>query len=183
MEPELQIEEQRSNGHDKEREITTDLPRLIRVRWEQENTRVLMPEVISRIEAFCKRYDTDSNPDKLARSVWAHFAEDKKNKKGEPVESEIFIMVGYRRGVIGHVLATINEWFDRKFIMILQYEVDEESEINIGLLNMGLAIIGDWGRKQGAVEMEVLVKTPAIERAFRSFYGFEYHHTNMRKGL
>ena len=49
MEPELQIEEQRSNGHDKEREITTDLPRLIRVRWEQENTRVLMPEVISRI--------------------------------------------------------------------------------------------------------------------------------------
>ena len=183
MEPELGTTEQHSNGHDKESEVATEDPFLMTLRQDQPICWILMPQTLERIKNFCLRYDTDSDPKKLAESVQVSFASG---------NNGVLIMVAVEQyRVVGHLLATMDSWFDKKFITILQYEIDSDSGIDTGFLQAGFNRIKKWGKEQGAQAIHINARydkdqelfNQSLVRMFETFYGFEPHKILMRGEL
>ena len=182
--------EERGNGHDKEPEINLGFPCLMTLCQDRPICWNLMPQALQRIKAFCSKYDTNSNPEKLAQSVQVNFASG---------NDGVLIMVAVTEWqVIGHLLVTMEEWLGRKFATIIQYECDRESGIDTDILKSALGIVEDWARKQGARELHIWARCPRLPEftrdtlvkifgsqaaAFQLFYDFKPSRLEMRKVL
>lgn len=138
----------------------------------------VMPEVLARIERFCRTYDTDSDPATLCQSVREHFVIDNPG---------MYLIVGISDGrVVGHVLAYLAAFdFNRekKFVNVIQYEIDEGSRASLDLLQLGLDLLEDWGRAHGATRIQAQAIDDSWERGLRTFYGMKKYRTLVRKAL
>ena len=138
----------------------------------------LMPLGLQRIEMFVKKYDTDSSAEVLCNSVMANFITD------NPM---VLLVVAVRdMRTVGHLLASVDMWCEKKFVTILQYDLDEP--IDTGILKAALDQLGAWGLTHGAENMQVLAQTRgdrpmALSRMFERYYGFKMHRVLMRKPI
>lgn len=165
------------NGHVEILEAPSDLPLIVTLCKEKPFAWALMPDFLERVRQFCIKYDTDNEPDILARSVMLDFVRD---------EPGFFIMVAVRDyNIVGHLLACISTapWGTKKRLAVLQHKDDEGAKIPEELLQAGLKMLVRWGREQGATQMTTVATNKEVERRLHVFYGFETDMMQMKRGL
>lgn len=134
-----------------------------------------IPLVCDRIRAFCKRYDTDSDPEDLCEQLQRHFT--------APISYVTCMVALQDLRLVGHLLVRIEVWGKKTVANILQFEVDAGVSIPRGALVRALDEMEGWASRSGAQEMHLDAINPRVERAFRTFYGFEWYRTRMRKEI
>ena len=137
-----------------------------------------MPHGLQRIEMFVKKWDTDSSAEVLCNSVMANFVTDK--------PMVLLVLAVRDMQTVGHLLASVDMWCDKRFVTILQYDLD--GPIDTGILNAALDRIAAWGLTHGAENIQVLAQTRgdrpmALSRMFERYYGFKMHRVLMRKPI
>jgi len=140
----------------------------------------LMPGALERIRAFCAQYDTDSSGQQLCDAVTAHFA--------TPNPMVLVVVAlrgtgipGERKKMIGHLLASIDTYHDKKFATILQYQLDER--VDTSILKATLDRLGTWAGSHGAEQFQVLAQSRSLAKAFEKFYGFSEHRVLLRRKI
>lgn len=134
----------------------------------------LIPDLLTRITEFCHKYSTDSNPQMLTEAYVAHFVAE---------HPDMLAMVGLNGEgrLCGHILVSVDTWFDHKYLTILQYQHDDA--IPQGLLEAVFDKLKAWGEERGCTQMQVLAQDEKRARAFQRFYRFRRHRILMRRGI
>ena len=125
-----------------------------------------MPDALVRIRDFCGKYDSDADPGLLccavAQDTWA-------------ATPRHLLLVGVEDGqAVGHLLATIEEYYGNRVVMVAQLERDR----NIGTLSdelyaEGIQQVVDWGKALGAVGLRVWARTDRVAKLFARRLGFK----------
>lgn len=149
----------------------TDTVKIIFLFKENPFAWALMPELLSRVKGFCQKFDTDSNGEVLAEAIIAHFT---------TTNPSVLAVVAFNgRKMVGHLLASIDLYHDKKYATIIQYELDKP--VDMGILQAALDRIGQWGKSHGAEQVQVLAQSDKLAKAFRRFYDFRQHRILMRR--
>lgn len=103
----------------------------------------LMPEALSRVYRFCERYDRYVRPDVLQRNVAQNFTAD---------VCSVFVVaiLNAEEQMVGHMLVSIEPWTGRRFMVILQLEIDDDHHITPETYKAGIAILRNVGAEIGA---------------------------------
>lgn len=152
------------------------LPRLVLLFKERPAAWALMPEALERVKAFCKKTQSDDDPEILAAVIEQNFASEK------PL-IVLMVAVDPSGDLLGHLLADIEEWGAKKYLVIRQYDLDDKAGIPVELLRAGLEAIEEWGRMHGAMKTRVFALNDEWERGLRTFYGFRKNRTLMERSL
>src|SRR5215471_6978490 len=136
----------------------------------------LMPQALARVRAFCRKYDSDDPlGENYTRAIEENFA---------IAAPAVLVRAIVESGaVVGHGLISIERWFERTFLTVVQYEISPEFHYPIAAIQADLKKIETWGRSRGCDGIQLLARTPALARAFSRFYGFDQHRVLMRKGF
>lgn len=152
-----------------------DQPRIVLLLKDRPKAWGLMEQARPRIRKFCERYDTDSDPNILIQSVDDHFA---------MTSPQVIVMVAaIGAAVVGHLLACIDTWCAKKYVTILQYEIDKGSNIPRDLLRAGFDVLGEWGEMHGARDFQAQVRDSKMEIIFSRFFNFKSVRTLMRRAI
>lgn len=158
--------------------MAADELRVIRLRDENPLAWALMPEALSRVRTFCRKYDSDADADLLCAHIKRNF-----DSTSMP-EPNLLLLVGVQGGrMVGHLLASLDEWCGSRHLSILQYEADQGVAPPVGLMRAVLDQLGEWARQRGATAIQLLARNPALVRAFQRHYGFRVEKTLMRRSL
>lgn len=154
---------------------TLGLPRISMLTKDDPVAWMLMPEFLQRVKQFCLTEDADSDGELLTKWIVRDFAADEHN---------FGLMVGVKDGlVVGHLLASIDYWFEKKYVTVLQYRWDKKLGVSRGLIQAGFDMLSEWGNLNMCRELQALVPTEAHERRLRMLYGFHRHKILMRKEI
>lgn len=123
----------------------------------------LMPDAIERVERFCQKYETDGDERWSRETLVKAFASDTPNLM-------CFLMLECEK-VVGHVLCGLDEWAGKRFLTILQYEMDGPGDPAAVL--RGLRALEQWGRSIGANGWQAICRNATLARVFRTYYGFQ----------
>lgn len=123
----------------------------------------LMPDALDRIEKFCQKYETDGDERWSRETLIKAFASDAPNLM-------CFLLLECDK-VVGHVLCGLDEWAGKRFLTILQYEMDGPGDPNVIL--KALRDLEQWGRAIGANGWQAICRDATLARVFRTYYGFE----------
>jgi hypothetical protein len=133
----------------------------------------LIPGVINRVAMFCRKYETDTDPETITQRVIEHFVVPEKRQT-------LRVWVAEEGGLIGHCLVTIDTWCDKVIGTIVQYE----SDVVLDRVQVRRAFdeIAAWSRSKGATTLRILTlhkdeRGLARARLFQRLYGF--HPTHM----
>lgn len=108
--------------------------RLHRLRPDDPLSWGLMPRVLWRVRRFCEQYDPHTNPAVLQLNVGQGFT--------APITNYVVVAIlDEQDQVAGHMLATIEPWTGKTFIVILQLEVDNDQRITPALYREGMALL------------------------------------------
>lgn len=135
----------------------------------------LMPEFLDRVKEFCLKEDTDSDATLLTETIMRDFV----------AEQHVFaLMVGIAESrVCGHLLASIDRWYEKRFCTVLQYKWDKGLGVSRGLIQAGFDSLSDWANLNQCVEIQALVPDLRHVRRLKMLYGFRPHKTLMRKEI
>lgn len=126
---------------------------------------VFMPQVRARIAAFCQKYGNDAVPVKVLEFIDSAFASG----------STDMLLLGVLRQskVIAHVLGIMCEWFGVRYLLIMQYEIDEGARLPLSWNRSIFTRIEEWARAVGASDIRCVADNPRLARAYRTFYKME----------
>jgi len=134
----------------------------------------LIPRVVERVGMFCRKYDTDTQPEQICQRVVEHFVVDEKRQT-------VRVWVATQGDdLIGHCVVTLDEWCGTVIATIVQYESDVP--LNREQVRWAFDEIASWARSKGASVMRILTlhtdeRGLARARLFHRLYGF--HPTHM----
>jgi hypothetical protein len=133
----------------------------------------LMPGVVNRVAMFCRKHETDTDPESIAQRVVEHFVVPEKRQT-----LRVWIAV-HDGSLIGHCLVTIDTWCDKVIGTIVQYESDEPLER--AQVRRAFDEIAEWSRGKGATTLRILTlhkdeRGLARARLFQRLYGFKPTH-------
>lgn len=134
----------------------------------------LLPVVIARVRKFSTTYGTDDpGGEEMVRSILAHVAAE---------VPTLFAAAFVRdRRVIGHYVVMIDTWVTKKLVTILQFKLDEA--IPLDRVRAEIDALEKWGRTHGCTGFQTMTRNETLARAFRTFYGFRYHATVLRRAF
>lgn len=134
-----------------------------------------IPALCDRLREFCLKYDSDANTTMLLQAYQQHFLSD---------TPQMLAFVLLDAGVmVGHLLVSIDVWMGCKVCSILQYEKEGTTLIPREQLRQTLEGIATWGRSQGALHFQALVRRPDLVKAFQGVYDFRSFAMILRKSL
>lgn len=122
---------------------------------------------VERVKAFCRKYDTDNEPELLGRAILRDFFDD---------GGRFFLAVALSDDVIvGHILICIAqpEWGTERRLQVLQHWYDEGFNMPIRVSRQIFDVILKWGRDNGIFRIDTVAIDPKIARRLRIFYGFK----------
>ena len=135
--------------------------------------RGLMPQLLARVRALSEQLEGVGDPGILCRAIELNFMAD---------DPQIIALVAVDDGqLVGHAILSLDHWLGHKYVMVLQYQLDEALPREI--VREQMAKVEEWGRNHGAVEMRALVTGDNLERAYRSFYGFQRKQVLMTRPI
>ena len=151
------------------------MPRIVMLDKSASVAWMLMPEFLERVKQFCLTEDADSNGEMLAESIMRDFV----------IDQHIYgLMVGILDGrVCGHLLASIDRWYNKLYCTVLQYQWDEHLGVSRGLIQAGFDALADWANLNQCEQIQALVPTEAHERRLKMLYGFRRHKILMRREI
>lgn len=135
----------------------------------------LMPSVVNRVAMFCRKYETDTDPETITQRVIEHFVVHEQRQT-----LRVWVAVYATGDLIGHCLVTIDTWCDKVIGTIVQYESDVP--LDRALVRAAFDEIAAWSRSKGATTLRILTlhkdeRGLARARLFQRLYGF--HPTHM----
>ena len=133
----------------------------------------LIPAVFKRIRKFIKEYHTDGDPKILTELIEKHFI----------AEKPLMLMVaGVEDGeVVGHILAAIDEFTGKRWLTILQLDIDKKYRKQLFKERKVVwEKLLDWGRLNFATEVQILTPTDSRTRLFEKYFGLKQHRILMR---
>lgn len=133
----------------------------------------LMPVALERIRAFCGKYGTDMTSDYLCEKLTENFG------RGRQKCSMLMFLFITENDVVGHCLIAVDDWGPKRYLTILQYEVDRDASPE--LTNEALRQVEHWGRTAGASDWQAITRDARLARVFRTFYGFHEEGVLIRK--
>ena len=124
-----------------------------------------VPDLCTRVERFCRTYDSDADGRLIGQAIHAHFLSDDPHMLG-------IVMIA--SGVmIAHLLVSIDRWMGCTVCTVLQYEHDTGTlPIPRATLQSVFAWVQAWGLEHGAVRLQCLVREPTLVKTFAAFYHF-----------
>lgn len=129
-----------------------------------------MPPVLSRIQSFCDRYDTDSKGWFMAHQVTLSFASEKSN----------YLCLAILSGdkVVGHAVASLVDWGGTAACVIVQYECDVKVPKEIA--DRGFEIFQQWAWEQNpdVNKFQAFVKERKLVDHFKT-WGFRSKYVVM----
>lgn len=155
--------------------LSLGLPRIFMLQKSNPVAWMLMPEFLNRVKQFCLTEDTDSNGEALADAIMRDFV----------VENHVFgLMVAVHEGkVCGHLLASVDRWYDKLFCTVLQYQWDQKLGVSRGLIQAGFDTLADWANLNMCQAIQALVPNQTHKRRLEMLYGFHEHKLLMRKEI
>jgi hypothetical protein len=133
----------------------------------------LMPHALERIRAFCAKYGTDMGAEYLCEKLTENFG------RGRQCSMMGFLFVTSEGEIVGHCVIAIDDWGPKRYLTILQYEVDRDASPEF--TNEALRQVEHWGRTAGATDWQAITRDATLARVFRTFYGFHEEGTLIRK--
>jgi hypothetical protein len=141
------------------------------VRWLDAGL-ALLPVAIARVRKFSTAYGTDDpGGEELVKAILREASTD------EPMVLVALFVRG--RKVVGHYVVSVDTWMTSRLLTILQFELDES--IPIERVREELAAVEAFGKTRGCSGLQALTVNETLARAFRTFYGFKYHATVLRR--
>lgn len=134
----------------------------------------LMPVALERIRAFCAKYGTDMTADYLCEKLTEEFGHGRKK-----CSMMAFLFLNAELDVVGHCLIAVDDWGPKRYLTILQYEVDKDASPE--MTNEALRQVEHWGRSAGATDWQAITRDARLARVFRTFYGFHEEGVLIRK--
>lgn len=127
-----------------------------------------------RVEAFCRKYDSDANLVVLWQTLVANFA--------SSAPTTLMLLLLRPQGVvIGHLLITIEDWIGCRMATINQLEVDVP--LTPEVIQPAYDWICRWAEGQKAEQLQCLARDKVLARLFRTKYDFVESRVLMRKRL
>ena len=137
----------------------------------------MMPQLRQRVVAFCRQYGNDADPGEVLRFVDVMFTAD------DPQGLLIGVYDDYG-AVKAHLLAVLCDWFGTRYVLVMQYEIDKGFALGRDWLKEMFSRVEEWARKAGAKDIRCVADSPALARAYRTYYGMEGgQRVWMRKAL
>jgi hypothetical protein len=124
-----------------------------------------MPQLKERSDKFCALHARDTDPTELWKFLSMSFA------AGNPEVMLIAVCQG--AVMVGHMIAFVTDWFGRKGVNVLQYEIDDGCQQDLDKIKGMFDAVCDWARAIGASEVRCVADSPQLARVYRMFYGFE----------
>lgn len=133
-----------------------------------------MPELLRRAYAFCEKYESDANAAMLLASIKQSFV-----NPTPGIIGMLLVMEG--RGVIGHLVVTLEEWMGCRMATIVQ--IESEIVLTPEILEAPFEYLNNWALLSGAKFFQCLARNETVARLFQQKYGFERKRVLMRKAL
>lgn len=134
----------------------------------------LMPELLRRTYDFCQKYDSDANTAMLLGSIKQAFV-----LPTPGIVGMLLLMEG--KGVVGHLIVTLEEWMGCRMATIVQIESD--IPLTHDIVDGPFEFLNDWAVFSGARYFQCLARNDTVARLFQQKYGFERKRILMRKRL
>ena len=120
---------------------------------------VYVPQLLERVERFCRERQTDTDPGTLRKAIMQDFTAD---------NPQMLVLIAIEGSEIkGHLLAVMCSWFGRKFSLAMQIECDRH--VGDGIMTAGWEQLKDWTTAQGGRKIKCEALTPALARLYRRF--------------
>lgn len=123
-------------------------------------------QTVKRVESFCRKFDTDNDPETLGKAVLNDIAMD---------GGQFLVTLAVQGNVIkGHLLASVvmAPWGTKRRIQILQMEYDGDFTMPIAVSRQVFSAIKKWGDDNDIHRVATCAINDKIGRRLRIFYGF-----------
>lgn len=136
----------------------------------------LMPAVMDRVRQFCEEFGTDGNPELLVDSIRKHFVAD--------IPLMLTVAAVEEGKVVGHAVASIDTFLNKRYLTIMQLCIDKKYRSKVFSKDMGgWKKMLEWGKNNGAHEVQVLTSSKSRSRLFKQCFGLREHRILMRGDL
>lgn len=143
-----------------------------------------MPQIFQRVAHFCEEYRSDASIERLGQSILTNFAAEKPLLRVFAFLECIPQPDGSISPVVrGHVLVEVDEWAGKKCLTVIQFELDRDAKIPRETLELGIRVLDEWARVEGASDIRIVARNTAVARLFRSRYGYEPRGVLMKKAV
>jgi len=135
--------------------------RLVKVDPLDRSTGLLLPFLTQRVLRMARETPSEYDGERAVRAWFRRLI------AGDPS----ILLLGFLREdgqVGGHILATIDQDGDRRWVLVLQARVECATRED---RRRGIDFLDNWGRSYGATEM--LMGTSRSPRAWQRLYGFK----------
>jgi len=134
----------------------------------------LMPVFCRRVARFCQRYGSEADVPLLLRAIEVNFTSE------EPFCLGAVGLRGNR--VVGHVFASVDDWFGVRFLTLVQFEIDVPG-FDRHALRVAFSRILAWGKTKGCRKAQLLARDERLARYFKRVWGFKPDKILMRGEL
>jgi len=125
----------------------------------------LIKRLWDRVSEFCRRYESESDREILFEEMMANYF----NSNPRML---MFVCLDDEENIVGHLIATIDEYYGSKFITIHQYWKDPGIKIPDNLKAEVFIALGRWGELCGTDKVRVWARNSTVANLFEK-YGFE----------
>lgn len=144
--------------------LMSDTARIVLLKHDDASWQYV-PQVCERLAAFCRKYESEANPDQVVQTYKSHFLAD------DPLI--IAIVALHDDQIVGHLLVSLDTWMGTKVATILQYEHDAGALLPPETLQKTFAWLRQWAQDHGAYALQALVRDPKLSKTFVTNYGFK----------
>lgn len=134
---------------------------------------VLMPVLMTRIQDFIKRYESDSDPKLACQTLIQHFVSD------TPGVVALLALDGTK--IVGHCVASTEIWDGRTTLVVTQFETD--LPLPVAFTAAALGWLERWAAANRCEFLQCLTANEKLARLFQTRYGFSKRMVLMRKPL
>lgn len=148
-------------------------PKVFLLMRENRSHYRLFGQVLDRIEAFCRRQDSDADPKQLTDWVQRDYVSE---------EPQYCILIAVRDEiVVGHLLASLDTWMGKKYLTVVQMDINKHSRTPMAEILKGFDLLTQWGELNMAVGLQALVDDKTHARRLSIFYGMKPFKILLRK--